>query len=602
MRKRQGNRTGAAANSEVRRFRSISVQLTAFALLISLLPLLLVSVFLLLHMESMTEQELTQSYQWLISEHIGNVKDKLRQYEASLSYTAGNTIILRALTDEGGNPYTLGSEVSNEVFKNVPMDARSEVHDCMVYATDSVEVYGARATVFTEEVRAGWLSGGWNGGDGHFVDVSWKGDRILSFVAGMQYVDVDVFTTRQVGLVRLDLYLEGLFAPAVGGEREYRVALFDADGKCLYSSDETLTDRLEEWIAEPQRLEDEVYNMDGFAVLQGSISDYGMRILYLFDNSEMDSVRRELMRVVYPVAMAIVLVIVLGAQVYFTGFSRRVSELLEKFRIAGTGDLSPRPPIRGDDEIAVLDRRFWQMLQDMDAMNRRSAAQQNAIREAKYRNLQLQINPHFLYNTLETISAIGAMHGVFQVCDLCEKLGDIFRYSLGKNEGRYTTLAREIRQTQNYIFIQQVRHRFEAFYSIDVDADKVYMLRFMLQPIVENAVLHGLAKKDAPGTLELYAGERDGDLEIRISDDGVGMTEQELQQLRDRLEEDVDSRENVSNLGVWNISQRIRLSCGEPYGLTVQSRPGQGSTVTLRLPMLTKEMMADDEVQADDRG
>lgn len=602
VRRKDQKPDGALPRTEVRRFRSISVQLTAFALLISLLPLLLVSVLLLWRMENMTEQELTQSYQWLISEHIGNAKDKLRQYEVSLSYTARNTTILDALADEGGNPYTLGSTVSGEVFKNVPMENRSEVHDCMVYATGPVPVYGTRATVFTEKLSEDWTAGGWNGGDGHFTDVSWQGDGLLSFVAGMHYVDVDVFTTEKVGIVRLDLYLEGLFKPAVGGEREYRVALFDKSGSCLYSSDAELGGRLEEWLAGEQRFEGEVYALDNFAVLQGSIPEYGLRILYLFDNSEMASVRRELKRVVYPVALLIVLVIVLGAQVYFNGFSRRVGELLEKFRIAGTGDLSPRPPIRGDDEIAVLDRRFGQMLEDMDSMNRRSAAQQNTIREAKYRNLQLQINPHFLYNTLETISAIGAMHGVFQVCDLCEKLGDIFRYSLGKNEGKHTTLARELRQTRNYIFIQQVRHRFEVFYSIDVNADEVYMLRFLLQPIVENAVQHGLAKKEGPGTLELYVGEIDGDLEIRISDDGVGMTEEQLTQMRSRLEENVDSRENVSNIGVWNISQRIRLSYGEPYGLTVQSRPGQGSTFTLRLPMLTKEMISGDEIQADDRG
>lgn len=601
--KRKGkNRSEPLSRTEVRRFRSISVKLTAFALLISLLPLLLVSMLLLWRMENMTEKELTQSYQWLISEHVGNVKDKLRQYEVSLSYTSQNTTILDALADADGNPYTLGTTVSGEVFKNVPMENRSEVHDCMVYATGPVQVYGTRATVFTEKLREEWTEGGWNGSDGHFLDESWKGDRVLSFVARMHYVDVDVFTTEQVGLVRLDLYLEGLFKPAVGGEREYRVALFDESGSCLYSSDAELTDTLEEWLAREPRHADEMYDMDGFAVLQSSIPDYGLRILYLFDNSEMAGIRRELIKVIGPLALLIVLVIVMGAQVYFNGFSRRVGELLEKFRIAGTGDLSPRPPIRGDDEIAVLDRRFGQMLEDMDAMNQRSAAQQNTIREAKYRNLQLQINPHFLYNTLETISAIGAMHGVFQVCDLCEKLGDIFRYSLGKNEGKHTTLARELRQTKNYIFIQQVRHRFEVFYSVDVNADEVYMLRFLLQPIVENAVQHGLAQKDGPGTLELHVGKHGDDLEISISDDGAGMTEEQLGQLRSRLEENVDSRENVSNIGVWNISQRIRLSYGEPYGLTVQSRPGQGSTFTLRLPMLTKEMISGDEIQADDRG
>lgn len=238
----------------------------------------------------------------------------------------------------------------------------------------------------------------------------------------------------------------------------------------------------------------------------------------------------------------------------------------------------------------------------MDALNRKSYAQQTAIREAQYRNLQLQINPHFLYNTLETISAIGAVHGAFQVCDLCQKLGDIFRYSLGKNEGKYTAVADELRQTRNYIFIQQVRYRFEAFYSVDVDPDEVYMLRFLLQPIVENAVLHGLAKRDEPGVLEVYIGRRGDDLEIRISDDGAGMSPEQLDALSRSLRENTDQRENNSNIGVWNISQRIRLSYGEPYGVEVQSRPGQGSTFTLLLPMITKGMIENDEVQTADRG
>lgn len=600
VKNKRGSRTGAPA--EVRRFRSISVQLTAFALLISVLPLFFVSMLLLRRMETMTEQELTQSYQWLISEHIGNAQDRLEQYEANLGYAARNTTILEALTSRNADAYTLGTAISEEVFKTIPMENRSEVHDCMVYAAGAARAYGTRVTMFSESTAARWAARGWNGGEDCFADVSWDGKGLLAFIEPMHYVDVDVFSNERVGLVRLDLYLDGLFEPAKGGEREYRVALLDDAGNCLYASDSEIGGALESW-AELENCEPgEVYSLGSFAVLIGDIPDYGLRLAYLFDNNEMIQMKRDLKRVIYPMALLIMAVIVVGAHVYFAGFSRRVGELLEKFRIAGTGDLSPRPPIRGDDEIAVLDRRFGQMLEDMDAMNRRSAAQQNTIREAKYRNLQLQINPHFLYNTLETISAIGAVHGAFQVCDLCEKLGDIFRYSLGKNEGKYTALSKELRQTRNYIFIQQVRHRFEVFYSVDVDADQVYMLRFLLQPIVENAVQHGLAKKEGPGTLELYAGQKDGDLEIRISDDGVGMTAEELEQLRRRLEENVDSRENVSNIGVWNISQRIRLSCGEPYGLTVQSRPGQGSTFTLRLPMLTKEMISDDEVQTADRG
>ena len=447
--------------SEVRLSRSIVIRLTAFALLISVFPIFLISSMLLLRMEDMTERELIQSYQWLVSEHLGNVEDALERYESSLRYTTSNTTILEALSSTGGNAYLLGSVVSTEVFKTVTMENHREVRDCIVYSTDA-PAYGTRVTTFTEVVEREWLSRGWNGGEDWFVDEGWDGRKLMSFVMPLDVVDVDAFVTRRAGLIRLDLYLDELFAPTRGGEREYQVVLLDQDGGTLYSSGAGLEDVVANWM-QASGAKQGVQMLGSFAVLSDVLPEYGMTMLYLFDINELNLQKKALKEMIYPWALAIALVIVLGAYGYFRHFSRRVNVLLEKFRIAGAGDLSPTEPIGGEDEIAVLDRRFGQMLREMDALNRKSYAQQTAIREAKYRNLQLQINPHFLYNTLETISAIGAMHGAFQVCDLCEKLGDIFRYSLGKNEGKYTAVANELRQTQNYIFIQQVRYRFEVF-------------------------------------------------------------------------------------------------------------------------------------------
>lgn len=584
--------------SEVRLTKSIFIRLTAFALTISIFPIFLISSLLLWRMEKMTECELNQSFQWLVSEHRGNVEDSLERYFSSLRYAARNSTILDALSDWDGNAYLLGCTISAELYKTMPLENHREVRDCIVYSAGGARAYGSSVTTFTESEERDWLSLGWNGGEDWLVDETWDGRKLLTLVMPMQLVDVNAFTSQRLGLIRLDLYLDELFAPAKGGDREYHVALLDEDGRLLHTSDSALTPALGRWLS----AETPSQTMEGYTVLRQDLDDYGLSMLYLFDVNELAVQKKELKQVIYPTAMAIALLIVLGAYWFFRRFSRRVDALLEKFRIAGTGDLSPTDPIGGEDEIALLDRRFGQMLQEVDALNRKSSAQQNAIREAQYRNLQLQINPHFLYNTLETISAIGAVHGAFQVCDLCQRLGDIFRYSLGKNKGKYTAVADELRQTQNYIFIQQVRYRFEAFYSIDVDADEVYMLRFLLQPIVENAVMHGLAKKDEPGTLEVYIGQRGDDLEIRISDDGAGMPPEQLEVLRSSLRGNTDQRENNSNIGVWNISQRIRLSYGDPYGIEVQSRPGQGSTFTLLLPMITKGMIKNDEVQAHDRG
>lgn len=578
--------------------KSIFIRLTAFMLTIGILPIFLISSMLLWRMEQMTERELNQSYQWLVSEHRGNVEDSLERYLSSMRYAARSSTILDALSNRKGNPYLLGSVISSELYKIMPLEAHREVRDCVVYSTGDVRAYGRSATVFTASTEQDWIAHGWNGDEDWFVDRMWSGRKLLTLVVPIQKVDVSAFTSRQLGLIRLELYLDEQFAPAKGGDREYHVALLDKNGRLIYASNPDLAPALEAWLAQEQPTQ----TAAGYTVIRQDLSDYEMSLLYLFDVNELAAQKNALKQMIYPMAALIALLIVLGAYWFSRRFSGRVNALVEKFRIAGTGDLSPTEPISGEDEIALLDRRFGEMLLKVDALNKKNNAQQIAIREAQYHNLQLQINPHFLYNTLETISAIGAVRGAFQVCDLCQKLGDIFRYSLGKDMGKYAAVADELRQTRNYIFIQQVRYHFEAFYSIDVDENEVYMLRFLLQPIVENAVLHGLARKNGTGTLEVCIGERDGDLEIRISDDGAGMAPEQLEALRRSLRESTDQRENHSNIGVWNISQRIRLSYGEPYGVTVQSRPNQGSTFTLLLPMVMKGMIENDEIQTADRG
>lgn len=576
---------------EVRPLHSVIIHLTAFVVLISIVPVFFISVTLLKRMETMTERELTQSYQWLVSEHISNAQDRLNTYENSMRYTARNSTILDALTRKDENPYLLGRTVSTELFKTISMEAHNEIRECVVYADGGTEVYGSRVTMFTEATERAWREHGWNGGEGWFLDTSWDGQELLCRVSALTDVDVESFTTRRVGWIRMELYLNQLFMPSAG-EQDYQLVLADADGKVRYASDPALAENREEW----PRSDAEVAHLENHIAVGRTLDHFGLKAVYLFDINESRLQKSALRKVIYSVAVLTALTIMALSYAYFRRFAARVDSLLDKFRRAATGDLSPTQPIGGEDELALLDTRFGEMLEEMDDLNKRSYAQQMEIRESQYRNLQLQINPHFLYNTLETISAIGATHQVFQICDLCEKLGDIFRYSLGKNEGKYTPVARELRQTQNYIFIQQVRYRFEVFYSIEIDAEQVYMLRFLLQPIVENAVLHGLAKKSQPGTLEVYIGRAGDDLEIRISDDGVGMDETSLSALRRRLNEPSDPGETGSSIGLWNISQRIHLSYGEQYGIEVFSKQGQGSAFTLRLPFITEGMMMNEEV------
>ena len=218
---------------------------------------------------------------------------------------------------------------------------------------------------------------------------------------------------------------------------------------------------------------------------------------------------------------------------YSKDFSSRVELLVRKFRRAETGDLSVSEEIGGSDEIAVLDQQFNRMLGKLDQLIKTSYVQKLENKEAQLKNLQLQINPHFLYNTLETISSIAAVKQVFVVCDICGKLGEIFRYSLGKDYGEMVPLEQEMKHIKNYMFIQEIRHgnRLQVFYNIDVDAAHVYIPRFILQPIVENAISHGLGNLTSVGTLEISAFEKKDRLYIRIEDDGEGMDQEKVAEI-----------------------------------------------------------------------
>lgn len=605
MQRRPGDFSDGAPKPErkvrLRFFRSITARLTAFALLISILPVVTISSLMTLRMERMIESELRQSYGWLVREHLSHVEEKLSLYENSLLYTSRNTTILENLTGNASNAYLRGQAISREVFKSVPMEDHHEVQNCIVYSmVEACPAYGSHVAMFTAWEEGVWRKKGWDGGQGWYLNRNWDGRWLLSMIYPVVEVDVQGFTSNRRAWLKLDLYLDRLVQPYSSwrgsAAEEYQMVLADANGGLLYATRSGLAPIAEAWVQSGRM--GEMQSIGPWTVQGERALDYGMYLIYLFDNHEMIAQRSTLKRLVYPTLLLLTLVIIAVAYFFFRSFASRVNLLLEKFRRAGEGDLSLTPPIGGEDELAVLDDRFGRMLVRMDEMNRRSIAQQTEIREAQYRNLQLQINPHFLYNTLETISAIGTMHQAFQVCELCEKLGELFRYSLGKNEGHLTTVASEIRQTRNYIFIQQVRYQFEAYYSIEVDAENVYMPRFLLQPIVENAVLHGLAEKNGAGTLEVYVGRREESLAVSISDDGAGMDAEQLEALHALMRDTMDRRENGSNIGIWNICQRIRLLCGDGYGVEVYSRPGQGTTFWLKLPFITKGMIENDPLQA----
>lgn len=204
-----------------------------------------------------------------------------------------------------------------------------------------------------------------------------------------------------------------------------------------------------------------------------------------------------------------------------------------------------------------------------------------SIKERDYhlKALQAQINPHFLYNTLDTIKWMSVKHNASEIEDLTTSLAKYFRLSL--NKGRdIVQLADEIELVSTYMYIQQVRFDHPIVWNCNVDEDVYVCLlpKLTIQPIIENALLHGIRNGESgTGSISLFA-HRDGSIvAIQIKDNGVGMTKEELETLL------VDSPER-KGYGMHNVQERIQLMYGQDYGLTIDSSPGEGTVVTVRIP------------------
>ena len=189
------------------------------------------------------------------------------------------------------------------------------------------------------------------------------------------------------------------------------------------------------------------------------------------------------------------------------------------------------------------------------------------------------INPHFLYNALDTINWKARFSGADDVGEMACCLGYLLRYSL--EPGDFSTLAREIGGLEYYLKIQNFRYSDRLTTVLDIDPAfyEIEIPKLLVQPIVENAIVHGIEAKVDSGTIRIWA-ERTGqtDLLIHVDDDGVGMTEEACA----RILSEKEGRDRA-HIGVYNVHRRIQMHYGEGYGLTIHSAPGVGTRVTLRL-------------------
>ncbi len=243
--------------------------------------------------------------------------------------------------------------------------------------------------------------------------------------------------------------------------------------------------------------------------------------------------------------------------------------------------------IGGSHEIRHLGRTVKSMVRQMKKLTDDMVKEQKAKRKSELDALQSQINPHFLYNTLDSVVWMIEGERYKEAISMVTALAQLFRISLSKGNN-IITIHDEIVHAKNYLSIQQVRYKNKFTADIDIDPaiENCATIKLIVQPLLENAIYYGVEHMDGEGEIHLKGYEKDGDIYISVSDNGMGIPKEVLDTL---LTDKARSRGKGSGIGLWNVNQRIQIYFKGDYGLMVESELDEGTTVTIHLPKVPIE-------------
>ncbi len=271
-----------------------------------------------------------------------------------------------------------------------------------------------------------------------------------------------------------------------------------------------------------------------------------------------------------------------------------IRELCDMTEKVAEGDFSVRTRKADMDEIGVLSQSFNEMTEEIGTLVEDIKQQQVNLHLTETKLLQAQINPHFLYNTLDTIVWLAEEHKTNEVVNMVTALSSFFRTTLSKGRD-FITVEEEESHIRSYLEIQQFRYQDILDYRIEINEElRGYVLpKLTLQPLVENAIYHGMEFMDGDGEILVRAGLQDGKLCFLVADNGLGMTEEQVEQIL--AGQPHTSSRRGSGIGVKNVNERIRLYFGEEYGLSIDSEPDEGTRIRICLPAVSYQDLTERE-------
>lgn len=264
-------------------------------------------------------------------------------------------------------------------------------------------------------------------------------------------------------------------------------------------------------------------------------------------------------------------------------YTKPIHQIAEEMKNVQLRDWLPSITYKGNDEISYLTDQFNSMTARLKDLAEELVEERTRFHKQQVDTLMVQINPHFLYNTLEVVNWMARANQVPEIAEIIKAISGMMRYSLKQDTG-YVSLKDELTYIQEYLYIQKVRFedKFEVKTIVDEECLEIQIPKLILQPLIENSILHGFKGIKHKGLICLKVQKEAGSLRLVIEDNGRGMKIDPVSGLP--MSRTADSNQDHHGMGLNNINQRIRLIYGKNYGMTINSSEGQGSQICLLLP------------------
>lgn len=398
-----------------------------------------------------------------------------------------------------------------------------------------------------------------------------------------------------LGVMLVDIRLDSLREILKLSENSKRkFIILDDKGGSVYSSDSTETTPLEPIPIENEALHTFMNNDTGsfygafddkHSYINFVTSPYSnWKVIQYIDEKEMTKQATFLGKIILGLALLSLVTALLFMYILSERVTKPIILLSRKVKLVGMGNFDVDLYSTRQDEFGVLYNGIRKMVKDLQNYIERSSMAKAQQKVAQYGALKSQINPHFLANVLESIQMKAIINGQRDIGEMVGIVGRLFRIHI--QTGKITVaLKEELEHVRLYVKIQQLRFGDKIQYveRLEPHSELVKVMHFSLQPIVENAIVHGLEGQSEPGLLEVSSAIAGEDMLITVKDNGIGIDEEKLKQLRIRLSQPSDTLDEA-HIGIKNVHDRIQFHFGEKYGIEITSQVGEGTTVVIRLP------------------